>query len=103
MSSSFYKSVDAVPLSFVRIRGGALVTGLTLTAKVLNVLTGTTLLSTTTMSEVTPGVYAYNWAHSQTTFTECVAIYSTSGSSFVEYFTIDESLDKEQSLAARAT
>lgn len=100
---AIFKTVDAVPLAFMRVRSGALVTGLTVTVKVLNVITGATLLSTTSMSEVTPGVYAFNWSHSQNIFTECAAIYVVAGSSYVENFTIDEALDKEESLAGKAT
>jgi hypothetical protein len=99
----FYKTVDPIPLSFVRIRNGVLTTGLTVTVKVLNVLTGSTILAITTMTEITPGVYSYNWVHSITSFTECVAVYVAGGLSYVENFTIDESLDKQESLAGRAT
>ncbi len=98
-----YKTTGPVPLSFVRIRLGALVTGLTVTVKVLNALTGSTLFATTTMTEITPGVYSYNWVHSLTVFTECVAIYTVSGLVYAENFQVDEFLDKQESLAGRAT
>ncbi len=97
-----YKTVDPVPLAFMRVRGGAIVTGLTVTVRVVNVLTGVALLSTTAMTEVTPGVYSYSWSHGQVSFTECSAIYVVGASSYIENFTIDESLDKEESLAGRA-
>jgi hypothetical protein len=87
----------------MRLRGGSVVTGLSVSVKVTNVVTGSTLLSTTAMTEITPGVYVYNWSHGQSLFTECVATYVVGGSSYLENFTIDEALDKEESLAARAT
>ena len=100
---SLYKTVDAVPTSFVRIRLGVIQTGLTVTVRIVNVLTGATLLSTTTMTEITPGVNSYNWVHSLTALTECVALYTTGGLVYAENFTVDEFLDKQESLASRAT
>ena len=100
---ALYKTVDPVPLSYVRVRSGALVSGLTVTVKVLNALTGSTLLATTTMTEITSGVYSYSWAHTLTAFTDCVAIYSASGLIYAENFQVDEALDKEESLAGHAT
>jgi hypothetical protein len=98
-----YKTVDPVPLSFMRVRLGVVQTGLTVTVKVINVLTGATLLSTITMTEITPGVYSYNWNHSLTALTECVALFTTGGLVYAENFTVDEFLDKQESLASRAT
>lgn len=87
----------------MRVRNGALVTGLTVTVQVLNVITGTTLLSTTTMSEVVTGVYSFNWNHTLTAFTSCVALYTVGGFVYPENFQVDESLDKEESLSGNAT
>ena len=70
--------------------------------KVVNVLTGATLLATTSMTEVTPGINSYNWVHGLTSLTECMAFFTTGGLTYAENFTVDESLDKQESLAARA-
>lgn len=100
---ALYNTVDLIPLTFVRIRSGALVTGLTVSVKVTNAVTGATLLSTTAMSEVTPGFYAYTWTHGLTLFTECTAVYSVGGLVYAETFQVDEALDKEEQLSGRAT
>lgn len=99
---ALYKTVDTIPLSYLRIRSGALVAGLTVTVKVVNCVTGATLLTSTTMTEITPGVYVYNWTHGLSVFTECVALYTVGALVYAENFQVDESLDKEESLAARA-
>lgn len=75
------------------MRGGALVIGLAVTVKVINVLTGATLLATTSLSEVTPGVYSYNWVHGLTGFTEAVAIYTVGTNNYTENFSVDESTE----------
>jgi len=55
------------------------------------------------MTEITPGVNVYNWSAGLTTFTECVAFYTVGGLVYAENFTIDEALDKQESLASRAS
>ena len=98
---AIFKTVDKIPLAFIRMRGGALVTGLSVTVKVINVITGATLLATTSLSEVTPGVYSYNWNHTLTAFTECVAIYTVGTNNYTENFSVDESTDINERINAK--
>jgi hypothetical protein len=98
-----YKSGDNIPLCYTRIRNGAVVTGLTVTVTVQNALTGATLLASTALTEVTPGLYSYNWVAGITTQTECIATYSTSGGIFKEAFTIDDEIKQLLAEAGRTS
>ena len=82
-----------VPLTFSRVTNGAEVTGLSVKVKVLNAKTGATLLGSTSMIEVVPGMYEYTWDSGITQATECKAIYSESGNTWVEYFDIEDEND----------
>lgn len=86
-----FPSASPVPLQFMRILNGSPQSGLSITVAVKDVLSGSTLLSTTSLVE-TPGGsgnYVYTWNHGIDTTRQCQAIYTVSGSVFVEPFTID--------------
>ena len=86
----FYTNQDTIPLSFMRVRNNAPITGLVVTVVVKNAASGATLLSSTTLPEVVAGSgnYTYNWNHGINSIIECVATYTTGSSVYVEYFTI---------------
>ena len=98
-----YKVYDSIPLSFVRIKNGLAITGLSVTVSVQATLTGATLLSTTTLTEVTAGLYVYNWNHGILSTTECVATYTVSGLVFKEFFAIDDTIKQVQQEEGRAS
>ena len=85
---NLYQTDAPIPLFFQRIRNNALVTGLSVTVVVKNALTGATLLSSTALTEVTPGYYAFNWNHSLTAETDCVATYTVGGTNYLDPFRV---------------
>lgn len=84
-----YRIGTTIPLFFLRIKGGALVEGLSVTVKVINVSTGTFLLGETPLIEVSPGVYTYLWTPQVNQFLQCAEIYTVNGREFANQFTID--------------
>jgi energy-coupling factor transporter transmembrane protein EcfT len=98
-----FNTTDSIPLSFMRIKTGAPVTGLSVTVKVINVRTGSTLLATTSLTEITTGVYEYVWTHGQTATTECIAEYVVADVTYAENFTIAANLDIIEAHVGRAT
>jgi hypothetical protein len=83
---------DAIPLSFVRIRNGSKVTGLTVTVTVVNVKTGATILASTNVPEVGAGsgLYSYTWTHGQTQETDCLVTYTVAGFAYCEFLTVSD-------------
>ena len=88
-----YNLLDQVPLTFQRIVGGAIATGLTVTVVVKNAVTGSTLLSSTSCTEAIAGsgIYTYNWSHGLSQPTTCVATYTVGGKNYSESFLIQDS------------
>lgn len=103
MAGSRYDTLLPIPLGYVRMRGGAPITGLTVTVSVANALTGGSLLASTSISEVGTGsgLYTYSWASGIAITTECVASYSvTDGLGtkiYKEHFTITNATDAIES------
>lgn len=98
-----YKAYDSIPLYFQRVRNGVPVTGLSVTVSVANASTGVSLLASTTLTEVTPGLYSYVWVPGISVQTECVVTYSTGGLQFKENITIDDAIRQLLSEAGRVT
>ncbi len=85
-----YNFVDFVPLSFSRNTGSSLVSGLTVSVTVKNAKTNASLLSSTSVPEISSGagIYTYNWAHGLTTDTECLVTFTVGSSIFTEFILI---------------
>lgn len=85
-----------ITLSFRYILAGIPQTGQTVTATVVNALTGATLLSQTPLNEVVAGQYTYSWSSGLTQFTNCRATYTILGKQVDDYFQIvdDEILSR---------
>lgn len=83
---------DSVPLTFIRIRLGQVVNGLTVSVVVKNARTGATLLASTNVPETAAGngIYTYNWSHNLKDETECAAFYTVSGNTYCDVFTIGD-------------
>ena len=100
---AIYKAYDSIPLYFQRVRYGVPVTGLSVTVSVVSAATGATLLATTTLTEVTPGLYSYVWVPGISVQTECIATYTTGGVQFKETITIDDAIKQLLSETGRVT
>lgn len=100
---TIFKVYDSIPLNFSRIKNGAAVTGLSVTVTVQNVVTGATLLASTALVEVSPGLYSYNWVTGISTQTECVTTFTTGGAVFKEVFTVDDTIKQLLSENGRST
>lgn len=98
---AIYKAFDSIPLYFVRVRNGVPVTGLSVTVAINSAVTGNSLLATTTLNEVTPGLYVFTWSPGITVQTECIATYTSGGAQFKETFTIDDAIKQLLSEAGR--
>ena len=88
-----YNFVDLIPLTYQRVRGGAAVTGLTVTVSAVNAVTKATLLSTVACPEIATGagIYNYTWVHGLTSTTECLITFTVSGQIFTELILITNS------------
>jgi hypothetical protein len=84
-----YSLFEPVPLSFSRVGVTGSVSGLTVTATVVNAVTGATLLSATTLPEIgTTGVYNFSWVHSLKEQTECAVTYTVGSKTYREFILI---------------
>lgn len=84
-----YSLETVIPLSYARVRNNALVSGLTVTVVVKNALTAATILSSTSVPEISSsGIYTFNWTHGQTADVECLATYTVGSATYQEYFLI---------------
>lgn len=85
---------EDIPLSFQKIVGGVIQTGLSVEVIVRDVVTGALLLSAHAMVEVTPGLYTYLWVGGQSVKKHCVAIYTVNSKSYDEFFEIDDEIEQ---------
>lgn len=87
-----YNLNDTVPLSYSRVRNGQTVSGLTVTATVVNSKTNATLLPSVALPETAAnsGVYFYNWTHGLLQDTECTVTYTVSGQRYLEKIFISQ-------------
>jgi hypothetical protein len=107
--SRFDTNQTSIPLFFIRMRGGAPTTGLTVLVSVVNAITGASLLSSTSAPETSAGsgLYSLAWVHGITQTTEAIATYSVTVGGvtklYKEHFTISSSVDVIESDLGRAT
>lgn len=84
--ADIYSQSDVIPLSYQRLFGGTLITGLTVSVMVFNKRTNATLLPTTACTESPSGsgLYLYMWTHGLTQDTICQVVYTVSGKKYLE-------------------
>ena len=78
---------QTIPLAFNKILNGSPLTGLAITVTVYDAGSNSILLASTALTEVSPGVYIYNWA-GVTVFTNCRAVYTENSNQWDDFFTI---------------
>lgn len=85
-----YQYIDTIPLSFQRLRAGAVATGLTVAVSVVNAKTGATLLASVSVPEVVAGsgIYTYNWTPGIFVDTECLVTFVVNGQKYSEFILI---------------
>ena len=93
---------DPIPLAFRKISAGNPVAGLTVTVTVVDALTGTVLLSSTAMTEVSSGLYSYQWSSGVQTQMQCLATYFDGSSYYDEFFEVEDVQSGFESLEGRA-
>lgn len=88
--SAIYPIGSPIPLFFIRNRNGNLISGLSVRVRVLNALSGSLLLPSMPLTEVTPGIYSLMWWNQITSLTECVEIYTVAGKDYPGSFTVGD-------------